>query len=191
MELSAFCLTRGRYELAGDLLAIVTEWYEGEVVNKAWPRDTSADPKRYRQVLAQYEERLAELQLLVATRSRVLESLNDNAGGIDRDKLESRLKHDGSTVFGVICDQLARGGWLRQEKTRTSFMLYPTATPPPSDDVFVRQELPTPETLESQAASALPQARFNVVVSPEKRFGCLPRFFGSVLVVLTVIWGSR
>ena len=33
-----------------------------------------------------------------------------HAGEIDRDKLKNLLKHEGSTAFGVICNQLARGG---------------------------------------------------------------------------------
>jgi hypothetical protein len=36
MELSTFCLARGRYEVARELHAIGTECYEREVVNKAY-----------------------------------------------------------------------------------------------------------------------------------------------------------
>lgn len=117
MELSAFCLARGRYEVAHELHAIGTDSYEREVVNKAYPGDTAAEREHYRQVLREYKERLAEFPLLVSTRSRFLESLSANAGGIDRDKFKTKVNHEGSTAFGVICNQLARGGWLRQEKT--------------------------------------------------------------------------
>jgi hypothetical protein len=189
IELSTFCLARGRYEVARELHAIGTDWYEREVVNKSNPGDTAAEREHYCQVLGEYKERLADFPLLVATRTRFLESLNANAGGIDRDKFKSTVVHEGSTAFGVICNQLARGGWLRQEKTGKKYTLYPAGTPPPSDDVFVRKEMPTPEELDAQAASARPIATLNADLPLEKRSGCLPKFFGLVTVVLTLIWG--
>jgi DNA-binding IclR family transcriptional regulator len=100
---------------------------------------------RYARFLEEYEQRLAEFPLLVATRSRLLELLNGRPEGIDREKLKTLVKHEGSTAFGVICNQLARGGWLRQEKNGKKYTLYPESTAPVSDEVFASQEIPPPD----------------------------------------------
>ena len=45
----------------------------------------------------------------------------------------------------MICNQLARGGWIRQEKAGKKYTIYPESTAPVSDELFVSQEIPTPE----------------------------------------------
>jgi hypothetical protein len=144
MQLSSYCLARGRYELAEELHAIGTEWYEREIVSKTRPGETNDHGQTVGQILEEYRQRLAEFPLLVATRTQLLESLNSHSEGIDREKLKNLVKHEGSTAFGVICNQLARRGWLRQEKTGKNYMLYPESTAPASDELFVREELPAP-----------------------------------------------
>jgi hypothetical protein len=145
-RLSSYCEARGRYELAHELHSIGTDRYEREIVNKANPLHfTTDDLKRFRQFLEEYKTRLDEFPLLLATRSRLLEILNGHTEGIDRDKLKTILKHDGSTAFGVICNQLARGGWLRQEKNGKKYRIYPATSAPPSDELFVSAELCPPE----------------------------------------------
>jgi hypothetical protein len=188
MELSRFCLARGRYELAGELHAISTDWYEREVANKPQPGDTVADRQRTRGVLREYKDRLAEFPLLVATRSRFLDSLKANVGGIERDKFKNQISHQGSTTFGVICNQLARGSWIRQEKTGKKLTLYPVATPPPGDDVFARTELPTPGELDAKAASALPIATLDARSQSTKGSGGALRLFGLVMAFFALIW---
>src|SRR5262245_52673552 len=98
-SLSNYCLARGRYELAHELHAIGTEEYERRVVNTALPGETNADGKSPREFLEEFKQRLAEFPLLVATRSRILESLNGRTEGIDRDKMKTVVKHEGSTAF--------------------------------------------------------------------------------------------
>jgi hypothetical protein len=44
MQFSGFCLARGRYELAHELHAIGTEWYEREIVSKTGLGETN-DPR--------------------------------------------------------------------------------------------------------------------------------------------------
>ena len=141
MELSSYCLARGRYELAHELHAIGSRSYERQVINKAPLGDTNDDGKPLTQFLEEYRQRLAEFPLLVVTRSRILERLNGFAGGIDRDKLKTVVKHEGSIAFGVICNQLARGGWLRQEKTGKKYTIYPESSAPASDELFVSEEI--------------------------------------------------
>jgi hypothetical protein len=148
MQFSSYCQARGRYELAHELLEIGTEWYEREVVNKAPLGDTNDYGKPFTEFLEEYRQRLAELGLLLVTRSRLLETLNGLAGGIDREKLKTVVKHDGSTAFGVICNQLARGGWLRQEKTGKKYTIHPESTVPASDELFVSKEIPPPKKIE-------------------------------------------
>jgi hypothetical protein len=145
MELSSYCQARGRYELAEELLAIGTEWYEREVIKKSHPGDINDYGKPLAQILEEYRQRLAEFPLLWVTRSRLLGSLNGLVDGIDRDKLKTVVKHEGATAFGVICNQLARGGWIRQEKTGKKYTIYPESTAPASDELFVSKEFPTPE----------------------------------------------
>ncbi len=187
MELSKFCLARGRYEIAYELHLIGTENYERTVVLKPDPGDSPDDRDRYREVLASYNDHLSEFPKLFETKIRLLAALSDHPQGIERGKLNSEVKHAGATTFGVICNQLAKGGWLRQEKTGNRYMLYPEGTPPMSDEDFAKRELPTPDKLESQAVSARPIATLNVKVPPVERSGCLSRLFGLVMVVLTLI----
>jgi hypothetical protein len=147
MQLSSYCQARGRYELAHELHGIGTEWYERNMISKSLPGEVNDHGKPISQFLEEYKRQLAEFPLLLDTRSRLLESLNGLAGGIDRDKLKTVVKHDGSTTFGVICNQLARGGWLRQEKTGKKYTIYPESTAPTSDELFVSKEiLPPPES---------------------------------------------
>jgi hypothetical protein len=145
MWMSSYCLARGRYELALELWAIGTEWYEREVANNASLGDTNDYGKPFRQFLEEFRQRLAEFPLLLVTRSRLLETLNGFAGGIDRNKLKAMVKHEGSSTFGVICNQLARGGWLRQEKIGKKYTVYPESTAPVSDELFVSKQLRAPE----------------------------------------------
>jgi hypothetical protein len=189
MELSKFCLARGRYEIANELHLIGTENYERTVVLKQDPNDTPKDREHYREVLAAYKDHLSEFPKLFDTKARLLAALSDHPKGIERGKLSSKVKHAGATTFGVICNQLARGGWLRQEKSGDKFILYPESNPPSSDAVFVETEIPTPDKLESQAVSASPIATLNVKIPQAGRFGCLPRLFGLLTVVLTLIHG--
>jgi hypothetical protein len=145
LGLSSYCLARGRYELAHELHAIGTESYERAILNKELPDKANDDGKRPSQFLEEYKQRLAEFPLLVATRSRLLESVIGRAEGIDRDKLKTAVKHEGSTAFGVICNQLARGGWIRQEKTGKKYTIYPESTVPISDELFISKEMPIPD----------------------------------------------
>ncbi len=141
MELSGYFQARGRYELAQGLHAIGTEWYEREVLSKMLPGDTNGEGKPFTQILEEYKQRLAEFPLLLVTRSRLLESLNGLAEEIYRDKLKTLVKHEGSTAFGVVCNQLVRGGWIRQEKTGKKYTIYPEGTAPVSDELFASTEM--------------------------------------------------
>jgi hypothetical protein len=97
----------------------------------------------------------------------LLENLNGRGEGIDREKLKALVKHEGSTAFGVICNQLAKGGWLRQEKNGKKYTLYPESTAPASDELFVSQEIPAPDLderpIEEQLAESADMADTNEI----------------------------
>jgi hypothetical protein len=190
MELSSFCLARGRYEIAQELHAIGTEWYQREVVNRRDPHDSTHDRRQHRELLAEYKARLAELPLLVVTRSRLINSLRSHPQGIDRNKLKDEVSCEGSTAFGVICNQLARGGWIRQERDGKKFMLYPEKEPPASDDLFIEAELPTPEPLDRMAHDERPIATLTVRTQPAKQAGCLPSMLGLTMLGPCILWLS-
>jgi hypothetical protein len=161
LDLAKHCVARGRYEVAREFHEVGLAWYERNVVKE--PGASADDRKRSRQVLADYKAQLAELPLLVQARGRLLVALRPHHGGIDRNKLKGEVMHEGTTAFGVICNQLDRGGWLRQEKTGKAFLLYPIATPPASNAMFLKAEIPTP-----------PAASLSGRSNPSKRPGCLP-----------------
>ena len=145
MELSKFCLARGRYEIAQELHLIGTDWYDRMVVQRPNPGDTREDRKANRELLASYREYASEFPKLIEARERLLAAVSDHPAGIDRNEFKNSVKHSGVTTFGVICNQLTRGGWLRQEKTGSKYLLYPESTPPKSDEAFVNEEMPTPD----------------------------------------------
>jgi hypothetical protein len=188
MGLSSYALARGRYEIAQELHTIGTEWYEREVVKKRDPNDTAKDRRQYRELLAEYKSRLSEFPLLVATRSRLIESLRRYPQGIDRNKLKGEIGHGGTTTFGVISNQLARGGWIRQEKEGKSFMLYPENRPPTGDDLFIKAELPTPQRPDGAAGDERPLVKLPDQARPIRRPGCLSTVLGLIMLGGYALW---
>ncbi len=184
IELSRFCRARGRYELARELLELGKEWYEKFA--RPERKSDASDRQRYRDVLASFKEDLTEFPLLIDTRDRLISVLGDHPQGIDRDKLKKEVIHKGVSSFGVICIQLAQGGWLRQEKSGKKYTLYLERTPPANDEVFVKNEIPTPEMIKSKAATALPLNALNIQAPPGSGSGCLLRFVGLFMVALTL-----
>ena len=184
-ELSKFCLARGRYEIASELHELATEWYEQFA--KPEKGSTASDRRRYREVLQAYKNYLSEFKLLIETRDRLILTLKGNPEGIDRDKLRAEVIHGGVTSFGVICNQLERGGWLRQQKAGKKHMLYPEKTSPASDEVFIKKEIPTPDAIEARARSAQPIATLKTRGPSAKRSGCLPGLLGLAVVALALI----
>jgi hypothetical protein len=173
MSLSSHCRARGRYELASDLHDIGTEWYEKEVVLKRQPGDTADDRKTYRQVLADYKAERPEFGLLVATRKRLLDALSKYPSGIDRNALKKEIGHQGSTTFGTICNQLERGGWLRQQKDGKKYKLLPAAATVVSDEAFASAEIPTPAELRKRADTTPPIASVTLSATPKGQKGCV------------------
>jgi len=185
IELSKFCLARGRYEVANELHELGTEWYERFA--KPEPGATREDHQCYRDVLASYKDYFSEFPLLIETRDRLLTALRNHPQGIDRDKLKREVTHKGVTTFGVICNQLERGGWLRQTKAGKKYTLHSERISPASDEVFVKKEIPTREKLEFQAAAARPIATVEIGVKPASRSGCLLRFLCPVIIGLSLL----
>lgn len=168
LDIAKHCLARGRYELAREFHGVGMAWYERHVVKD--PGASAADRKRARMVLADYKAQMAEFPLLVQSRERLLIALRPHQGGIERNRLKGEVNHQGTTAFGVICNQLDRGGWLRQEKPGNAFLLFPATTPPASDAMFLEAECPSPSR--------------PGLIEPGKRSGCLPVLVGMAVVAI-------
>jgi hypothetical protein len=164
MQLSKHCLARGRYEIAEEFHRLGTQWYEANVVNKRDPSDSAEDRKRYREVLAKYKAYFGEFALLAETRDHLLKHIADRTSGVDRGEVKKYVKLRGVTSLGVICNQLDRGEWLRQERRGKQNLLHSASKPPLSDQVFLNTEIPTPEALEHRARTAKPIATLSVQV---------------------------
>lgn len=173
MSLSSHCRARGRYEIALELHDIGTEWYEREVVLKRQPGDTAEDRKTYRQVLADYKADRAEFPLLIATRIRLIETISKHQDGIDRNKLKCDIQHQGATTFGTICNQLERGGWIKQHKDGKQYVLSPASSRLASDQAFIAAEIPTPDELRRRAEITPPIATIDIVPESSGRKGCI------------------
>jgi len=164
MQLSKYCLARGRYEIAEEFHRVGTQWYEEHVIRTCEPEFR----KQFREVLAAYKAFMPEFAVLITTRQKILEYLNAHSEGIDRNGLKKTVGHSGVTSFGVICNQLNRGGWLRQEKGAKN-RLFPPSSPPASDKAFIKNEIPTPDDPKRRAETARPVAKL-VVRSHDKRW---------------------
>lgn len=184
MSLAGHCRARGRYELALELHDIGTEWYERNVVLKREPGDTAADRKNYREVLAGYKAARPEFALLIATRPRLIESLGKHQGGVDRNALKREIGHQGATTFGTICNQLERGGWIRQQKEGKKYNLLPALSTVSSDEKFVASEIPTPAELRRKADATPPIATVHLSASTSGRKGCLTSLVAVALLLL-------
>jgi hypothetical protein len=188
MSLSSHCRARGRYEIALELHDIGTEWYERAVVLKREPGDTAENRKTYRQVLADYKADRAEFALLMATRTRLVDAVGKRQDGVDRNKLKSEIHHQGSTTFGTICNQLERGGWIRQNKDGKNNLLFPASSRLASDQEFIETEIPTPAELGRRAEITPPIATIDIFPGTSKGRGCIV----SVLAVsLLLFFASR
>ncbi len=174
------------HEVARELHELGTESYAR--LAKPERGATRLDHQRYREVLASYKDYLPEFPLLIEMRDRLITALRNHPQGIDRNKLKGEVTHKGVTAFGVICNQLERGGWLRQEKAGKKYTLYPEKVPPASDEIFVKKEIPTRKELESRARTARPIATLKIGVKPTDRSGCLLRFLCLAIVGLSLLW---
>lgn len=141
LQIAKHCAARGRYELAEGFHRRGTKWYEVNVVGKIHPDDTKEDRAHYREVLRSYYGSLPEFPLLAKTRDALIEYLRQHPGGVDRDEARKRVQHNGATNFGVICNQLDRGGWIRQEKNGKRSILRPSLKPPINDQEFLEAEV--------------------------------------------------
>ena len=86
------------------------------------------------------------LQALIQLRPRLLDILARYPEGIERRQLAQALAYTGDTAFGVICNQLARGGFLRQEKIGGKYILLPAPSTPITNAQFLADHIPVPGT---------------------------------------------
>lgn len=125
----------GRYEIARLAQAMEADWYDKRVVQKTTNPDELEDFRAY---LKAYREKVMEYQILIDTRKRILTELLNHPTGIPREKLAKLVPHSGVTKFGVICNQMARGGWLRQEGDK-KFVVYPVSVNPKPNSIFIEE----------------------------------------------------
>jgi hypothetical protein len=74
--------------------------------------DTAEDRAQYRDLFREYSAFAAEFPRLVATRNRILGAVAKLPAGIPVAQLRKAVSHSGKTKFGVMINQLVRGGWL-------------------------------------------------------------------------------
>ena len=136
----------GRYEVALAFHRIGTEWYRENVVNKPNRRDSRQMRAQFRECLQEYDARILEYGHLMATRARIVQELRAYPNGILRAELSKLVKHTGVTKFGVICNQISKGGWVRQEGTGTKTVVFSMPEMVESDLNFVARVIPKPGT---------------------------------------------
>lgn len=137
--------SHGRYEVAAALHAMGTKYYADHVV-QGMPGDPPERLERFQQHLQSLREKTAEFPLLIETRARLMQALAAHPDGIDRDDLKKEVGHPGKTTWGVICNQLARGGFIHQEAQGKKYILRPTSAAPVSNEVFLQTVIPAPGT---------------------------------------------
>jgi len=152
-------LAKGRYEIAEEFHRWGTAWYEKNVVGKRNRFDTKEDREVFREYLAEYKEFFKEFPLLIHTRNKMIEIVNSYPNGIERNQLKKMVDHPGITKFGVICNQLSRGGWLNQENIGKKFILKPAVQRPVTDDEFIKT---TMQQIQANLANSKPIATLAV-----------------------------
>jgi hypothetical protein len=201
IQLAERCAARGRYELAEFFQRLGARSYDVNVVRKRDPLDSDVDKAHQREFLQSYKDKIKEFPLLVDTRRKILGFLAKHPAGIERNKLKRDIAHAGTTSHGVICNQLAKGGWLHQEKKEKKFTLWPASAPPVSDLQFLESEGLLPNQLAAEFDSVAPLASAIVSESPRQRpsrqkSGCLTQLLllttvaviGSVFLIDTVLF---
>lgn len=125
----------GRYEVAEAFHEIGTQNYLTDVVgNRANAPMTLEQQEQFEAYHTYLVEYMPEYQHLIQTRKKIIVYLSEHSEGIQRDKLKSILGgHDGSTKWGVICNQLDRGGFIRQEGK----IVFPATVIPPTNAEYL------------------------------------------------------
>jgi hypothetical protein len=116
IDYASKCERRGRYELALEFHKIGTNWYERNVVNKPSPYDTEEYKKIFRQNLKEYENKLIIYPHLSIIRNDIINKLRNYPNGIERKDLFTLVEYKGLINFGAFCNQLEKGGWVKQIK---------------------------------------------------------------------------
>ena len=135
---------KGRYEVAEAFYRVGVAHYGDTMVGNRDPslRFTEEDLERFETYYRDWLAYTPEFALLVKTRERLIHELAAHPDGIARDKLKTAVGHSGVTQWGVICNQLAKGGFIRQEDK----ILFPADTSPITNQEFLAQEIPAPGT---------------------------------------------
>lgn len=136
---------QGRYEIASAFHQIGTEWYASNVVH-GMPGDSEERLESFREHLRELQEAAPELRRLIEVRGKILEALSRHINGIERDLLKKELNYEGKTSWGVLCNQLARGGWLEQSEQGRKKMLKPVLEAPITNQQFLDSTIPAPGT---------------------------------------------
>lgn len=138
--IASHCLARGRYELALQFHRMHISFWES-VVSHPEPCETREDRRIAREQLKFAVQKLSEFPLLVESRGRLIDLVAGYPDGVERNTLKDALGHKGETAFGVICNQLARGGWIVQKQAGKKQTLFPSKASLDADETFLRVEI--------------------------------------------------
>ena len=135
------CERRGRYELALEFQKIGAKWYERNIVKKSTPYETKEDKNRYRVYLREFRGKLKIYPHLVNVRDNLRKIVENYPGGIDRKLLLNLVEYKGYINFGAFCNQLEKGGWIKQIKKGKNIIVMPPDKKVIIDSDFLRLEL--------------------------------------------------
>jgi len=144
------CFARGRYEIALAFREASVGSFEKALKRMKSPMDSPQDIQRARQVLSDQKTSLKEFKeeipKLIASRARLLTLLRENPQITERNEVGKLVMHTGTTTFGVICNQLARGNWLIQTMEGNNFHLKYSIGGIVSNERFLMTEIDPPRS---------------------------------------------
>ncbi|HEX2863357.1 MAG TPA: hypothetical protein VHN99_02205, partial [Deinococcales bacterium] len=127
---------RARYEVASGLYKIYAAGYKRTVVNVLSDLDTPEERQRFRDIYDGTVEWASAIYRAAKARDLACKFLAARPEGIHRKELQRLVPLDLDMKWGVFCNQLARGGWVLQDKAGSDYLLRP-APPVESDQDFV------------------------------------------------------
>jgi len=135
------CERRGRYELALQFQKIGANWYEHNVVRKPSPYETAEEKKRFREYLREYKGKIKIYPHLSLIRDDIIIKLRNYPNGIERKDLMTLVEYKGLINFGAFCNQLEKGGWIKQIKRGKKIIVISSENKMIDDADFLRLEI--------------------------------------------------
>ena len=148
LSYSTYSRARAHYEIALEFLKLHVESFERSVRRMKAPEDSAEDRRHARMSLADMKANLKafskECPPLIEVRGRVLAAVAGKPDGCDGKSLQNAVNFRGKTKFGVVLNQLERGGWVRIEESGTKMIIHEVPIPPSTNQEFVLREASRP-----------------------------------------------